>query len=65
MKSYEIIPEIHPMLPEHIKGWRLKLYIGNTEIDGGEFNPGADGYTMAFQKAEQFITDDAHFNFEF
>ncbi len=57
MKSYEIVPEIVPVLPKHIKGWRLKLFIGNAEIDGGVFQANADGYSKAFQEAEKFIMD--------
>ncbi len=60
MKSYEIVPVIVPKLPEHIKGWRLKLYVGNQEIDGGIFQPGAVGYSKAFEEAETFITDITH-----
>ena len=57
MKSYEIIPEIVPKLPEHIKWWRLVLYRDKEEIDGGMFQPGAEGYSKAFEEAENFITD--------
>ncbi len=62
MKSYEIVPELVPKLPEHIKGWRLKLFVGNAEIDGGIFQPSPDGYLQAFQQAERFITDSPYLN---
>ena len=57
MKSYEIIPEIVPKLPEYIKGWRLILYSDKEEIDGGMFQSNAEGYSKALEKAENFVTD--------